>query len=100
MATYIFPDILAKTMSKIDLRTQLEASMMSMSLMMIGLFITALYIGFYASFPIWYKVVLEINFLAGLIFMMSFLITTFQQYQNYMEVAVFQEDLKGEGTIN
>ncbi|MFW6130040.1 MAG: hypothetical protein ACOC56_02575 [Atribacterota bacterium] len=88
---YIFPDVLGKAMAKIDIRTQLEASMMSMTLMMIGLIITAIYVGFYVNFPLWYKIVLEINFLAGIVFMWSFLIQNFQSYQNVLEVINFRK---------
>jgi len=93
---YIFPDLLAKSMSKIDLRTQLEASMLSMSLMGIGLIITITYLVIYMNFPLWYKIALAINGLAGVVFMWSFLVTTFQQYQNYMQVVDFQKkQMKG-----
>lgn len=88
---YIFPDVLGKAMSNVPINVQLEASMMSMFLMMIGLMISAVYVGFYVNFPLWYKILLEINFFAGFIFMSSFLITTFQTYQNVMEVADFQK---------
>ncbi len=88
--SYIFPNPLAKFMAKIDLRVQLEASMMSMSLMMIGLIISGFYISFYINFPLWYKIVLVINFVAGVVFMWSFIVTTFQQYLSYMNVVDYQ----------
>jgi hypothetical protein len=91
---YIFGDLLGKAMSKIDLRTQLEASMMSMSLMAFGLIITMTYLITYMDFPTWYKITLAINGLAGIVFMWSFLITTFQQYKSYMEVIEFQKQEK------
>jgi hypothetical protein len=94
-SNYIFGDLLGNFMGKIDLRTQYEASMMSMTLMIGGLIVTAIYVWFFIDFPLWYKIVLEINFLAGFIFMNSFLITTFQQYRNYMEVQTFQSNMKG-----
>ena len=93
---YIFPDILSKAMSKLPLSVQYEASMMSMSLMVVGLITTTIYLTFYTTFVLWYKIFLIINCLAGIIFMLSFLITTFQQYQNYMEVKEFQEKMKEE----
>ena len=92
---YIFPDFLAGIMSKIDLRTQYEASMLSMTLMSMGLVITIAYLLIYVHFPVWYKVVLVINGIAGLIFMWSYLVTTYQQYKNYMEAVNFQKELKG-----
>jgi len=91
---YIFPDILSKAMAKLPLSVQYEASMMSMSLMVLGLITTTIYLTFYTTFVLWYKIFLIINCLAGIVFMLSFLITTFQQYQNYMEVKEFQEQIK------
>lgn len=92
MGTYIFPDVLGNLMSKVDTKTQMEASMLSMTLMMIGLIITAFYVGIYVEFPLWYKIVLEINFLCGLVFMSSFLIQSFQAYKNILEVMEFQKN--------
>ena len=93
--TYIYGDILGTLMSKVDLRVQLEASMMSLSLMLIGLIVTGFYLVIYINFPLWYKIMLVINLLAGLVFFSSNLITQFQQYQNYMEVVEFNKTMKG-----
>ncbi len=95
---YIFPNFLAKAMAKIDMRTQYEASMMSMSLMLIGMMITITYLVIYLEFPLWYRIMLAINGVAAFIFMSGFLTTTFIQYQTYMEAIDFQkeiEELKG-----
>lgn len=89
--SYIFGDFLGKIMSKVDLRTQLEASMLSMSLMSVGLVITISYLVIYLTFPLWYKILLVINGLAGLLFMWSNIVTSYQQYLNFMEVRNFQE---------
>jgi len=87
---YIFGDFLGKAMSKVDLRTQLEASMMSMALILVGLVVSSVYIFFFIDFPLWYRIVLVINMLAGLVFLWSNLVTQYQQYQNYMEVLDFK----------
>lgn len=94
---YIFPDFIASVMKRVDLRTQYEASMLSMSFMALGLIVTAIYLWIYVSFALWYKIFLVINCLAGLLFMWSFLVTTYQQYINYMDVVDFQ---KMKGGIN
>lgn len=92
---YIFPDFLGKWMSKVDLKTQYEATMLSMSFMMLGLIVSAVYLLLYIdSFQMWYKIFLVINMVAGLIFMSSNLVTTFQQYKSYAEALEFQEELK------
>jgi len=96
-ANYCFPNFLAQAMSKVDMRTQLEASLMSMTLILIGMVISIFYFIFYVSFVLWYKIVLIINLLAGLIFISSFIITTFQQYQSYLSAIGFQEELKKNG---
>jgi len=90
--SYIFGDYLGKAMSKVDIQTQFEASLMSMTLMMIGLVITGFYLVFYTEFALWYKIFLVINLLAGLVFFWSNLITQFQMYQNYMKVKQYNED--------
>lgn len=93
---YIFPNPLAQAMSKVDLRTQYEASMMSMSLMSIGLILTTIYAWVYLDLKLWFKIVMLINSAAGLVFLWSFVITTFQQYKNYMGILDFQkDDVKG-----
>ncbi|GAG12206.1 unnamed protein product [marine sediment metagenome] len=92
---YIFPDFLAKAMSKVDLRTQYEASMMSMFLMSIGLIVTITYLFIYVNFQLWYKIFLVINGIAGLGFMWSYITTTYQQYRAYMETVDFQKEMKG-----
>lgn len=92
---YFFPDLLGRVMSKVDLRTQLEANLLSMTLMFFGLITTIIYIAIYVNFPLWYKIFLDINLVAGLAFFLSNIITTYQQYQNFMAVRQFQEDMKG-----
>ena len=92
---YIFPNFVGNVMAKIDMRTQLEASMMSMTLILIGLILTTFYMIFYVTFPLWYKITVVINLLAGMGFISSNLITTFQQYQSYLNAVEFQKELKG-----
>jgi|TARA_R100000750_G_scaffold3588_1_gene2933 hypothetical protein len=92
---YVFPNVLANAMAKVDFRTQLEASMLSMTFMMVGLIVTSFYIAIYIDFQTWYKFFLVLNAFAGVIFMSSFLITTFQQYKNYMSTIKFQTEMKG-----
>lgn len=99
MAKYIFPNFLANAMAKVDFRTQLEATMMSLAFILIGLIVSAIYLIFYVSgLALWYKIFLAINAFAGFIFISSFLITTYQQYKTYMETIEFQKTLKNERT--
>jgi len=89
---YFFGDHLGRVMAKVDTRTQLEASMLSMALMMVGLVVTIVYLVIYTAFPLWYKIFLVLNLLAGLVFFWSNLVTQYQQYQNYMEVIDFTKN--------
>ena len=95
---YIFPSWLAKKMAKIDMRTQYEASMMSMALITVGFIASCIYLPFYTDFATWYKVFLILNLLAGMGFIGSYLVTTYQQYKSYMETIEFQKEMKG-GTL-
>jgi len=92
--TYIFGNVLGNLMSKLDLRVQLEASMMSMTLILIGLVLSTFYMTFYVQFPLWYKITLIVNLLAAFVFLTSNLITTYQQYQNYMQVIEFNKNIQ------
>lgn len=95
-SNYFFPSIMAKMMQKIDMRTQYEASMLSMTFILFGLFISVFYMVFFvAGLPNWYKVTLILNLIAGFVFLSSFLVTTFQQYKSYLKAKEFQEELKG-----
>lgn len=93
---YIFPDFLAKAMAKVDLRTQYEASMMSITLIMVGMVLSVIYAIIYFDFALWFKIVLIVNGLCGIVFMSSSLITTFQQYQNYIDTLKLQKILNGQ----
>lgn len=92
---YIFPNFLARAMSKVNIQVQYEASMMSASLILIGLILTLLYFILYFHPPLWYKIALIVNLIAGFIFLSSVLITTFHQYRTLMEALEFQREMKG-----
>ena len=90
---YIFGDFLGNALSKVDLRTQFEASMLSVSMMIAGLILTIIYIVLYIDFQLWFKIVFVVNGLFGILFMLSNLVTTFQSYRSYMEAKRMQEEL-------
>lgn len=81
---YVFPDFLAKGMMKVSMRTQMEASLLSMTFILVGMIIMALYIVIFAEFTRFFKIMTVINMLAGVVFLSSYLITTFQQYKNHL----------------
>jgi ABC-type multidrug transport system fused ATPase/permease subunit len=82
---YVFPNIMAKWMAKVNQKTQYEASIMSMLFMMFGIiyFIIMAILGTMSTLS---KVVLTIELIAAFIMLSSQLITQFQQYKNYMDV--------------
>jgi len=84
---FIFPNIMAKMMKKIDMRAQLEASMMSISLIMLGMTIMVIYLIIYGEMGWFYKSLIIFNLLCGFIFISSFLITTYHQYLSFMEMS-------------
>ncbi len=91
---YIYPSKFAKLMAGISPRTQYEASMMSMTFILLGLIASMIYIVFFMEVSLVMKIGITVNSLAGMVFLFSFLTTTFQQYQTYL-VAV---DLMDEDT--
>jgi len=83
--TYIFPSKLAKMMNKVDLRVQLEASMLSLTFLMVGMILYSIYLAIYGGMNIWMKVFIIFNSICGMILMSTYLITNFQQYKNFMD---------------
>ena len=55
---YIFPAKMAAAMKKVDTRAQLEASLLSMSFLMIGLFLYTVYLILYGQQTLWMKLML------------------------------------------
>ena len=90
---YVFPNILAKMMKNVSMQVQFESSLMACSLILIGLFLMAIYLFIFGTQEMAYKIILGVNLIGGFIFMSSSLVTTFQQYQSYMDVVDFQKSM-------
>jgi len=86
---YVFPNFLAKGMAKVDMRTQMESSMLSQFLLIIGLSIMVLYMIFTKQTTGFYKFLVIFNLLCGWLLISSYLITTYQQYKSYSEAMGF-----------
>ena len=84
---FVFPNVLAKFMKKVEMRTQMESSLLSMSLIMCGMTLMAIYLIFFGQMGWVYKGLILLNLTAAFIFISSFLVTTYQQYISYMEMA-------------
>lgn len=83
--TYCIPSPMAKFMKKIDERTQMEASLLSMFLLLIGLITFTTYTALFSDWGTWAKTMTIFNGLCGFVFLFSYLVTTFQQYQALRE---------------
>lgn len=102
--SFVFPNIMAKVMKKIDMRSQLEASLLSMTMIIIGMFLMAVYLLFFGNLTIVYKCLILFNLFCAFIFISSFLVTTYQQYLSYMIMAGIdpdkhKEEIKKRGNI-
>ena len=81
---YIFPNIMAKMMRKVDMRTQMESSMLSMFMIMCSMTLMSVYLLFFGEDSWFYRILILINLGCGFIFLSSFLVTTYHQYINFM----------------
>lgn len=86
---YVFPNVLAKGMAKVSMRTQMESSMLSQFLLLIGLTAMVIYILFSRQTTGFYKFMVVFNLLAGWLLISSYLVTTYQQYTSYSEAMGF-----------
>lgn len=81
---YVFPNIMAKMMKGISQRTQFEAELMSLTFILIGLLIMAIFTVFFTNTSVFVKVMVSVNAIAGFVFLSSRLVTSFQQYNQFL----------------
>lgn len=81
---YCFPNIMGTMMKGISQRTQIEAEMLSVTFILIGLIVMGLFVVFFSEFSLFLKIMTGVNSVAGFVFLSSRLVTSFQQYQNYL----------------
>ena len=81
---YVLPNSLARGLGNMSMRTQLESSMMSIFLLLIGLTAMMFYMIFSQQSSILYKIIIIFNLLCGWVLMSSYLATTYMQYVSYM----------------
>ncbi len=85
---FVFPNAMAKIMAKVDMRTQMESSMLSQGLLLIGLTIMAILMIWTSSTRSTFTTIMIVfNLCAAWLLMSSYLVTTYQQYNQYMEAA-------------
>jgi len=80
MVDYIFPDIIAKVLRKPSDRTQLEASLIGVTFMLLGSLGMAIYFIGFTDMSIWFKILLGFGEIGILSFQFSLLVTTYIQY--------------------
>jgi hypothetical protein len=83
--TYIFPKGLAKRMAIAPMQMQLEAGMLSTSLLMLGMLFMMIYMGFFMEQSLIFKIGVVFNLICGFVLMGSQVVTMFQQYQYHLE---------------
>ena len=96
---YIFPNFLAQGMSKVSQRTQFESELMSLVMILLGIIATAVYILFYTNMSLFLKIMTGFNALAAFILLTSRMITSYQQYRNFMEISGLIKEVKHDNNI-
>jgi len=86
--TYCFPNIIAKMLKGVSQRTQYESSLMSLTVILLGIMIMTFYTIFYSPLSVFVKVVGAVNMVAAFVFLTSHLAMTYQQYISYLEVVL------------
>jgi len=89
---YVFGDKLSKMMSNVTMRAQLEMSMLSQFLLIIGLTLMVILNLIAGGMNLWTKIIVTFNLICGWFLIFSYLITTFQQYQSYMDALGIDSD--------
>lgn len=77
---YIFPDKIAKVLRKPSERTQLEASLVGITFILLGTIGLAIYFIFFTEMSAWFKVLLSLSEIGIISFQLSTLTTTYIQY--------------------
>lgn len=81
---YCFPDPMAKMMKNVNEQVQYEGSLLSTFFIMIGLIAFNVYMIFFTDFSWWFKGFSLFNSFWGVMFMLSAMVTTYNQYVTYM----------------
>ncbi len=97
---YCFPNFLGKAMSNVGQRVQYESSLLSMALILIGIFVMACVTIFGTDFSLFIKVMTGVNIMAAFVFLSSSLVTTFQQYQTYLTIMGIMDNEEDNDTLD
>lgn len=90
--SFIFPDKMAKSMKEVDMAIQYEASLLSMSFLLIGMIAFSIYMIFFTDFGWTFKGFYIFNSACGFVLMYFYLVTNYQQYIAYMQAKNIMND--------
>jgi hypothetical protein len=97
--SYAFPDKMAKIMKKIDVRTQLEAALLAMFFILIGMVLLDIYMVFFMNFDWWFKGLILFNSFWGFAFLLTTMISQYQSYVTYMQTVEALEKFGDKGNF-
>jgi len=80
---------LTKALEKVDTKTQMEATMISLGVFLVGIIVGGFYIAFFVNMPVFPRVLAIINAIAGVVLISSFFTTSFQQYKSFLSAQEF-----------
>lgn len=86
-----------KPLEKVDTKTQMEATMISLGVFLCGIIIGGIYIAFFVKMPLFPRILALVNALAGIVLILSFFTTALQQYRAFMSAQDFVFSTMGEG---
>ena len=94
-AKYIFPNFMASTMSKVSPKVQYESSLMGTVLLLVSVLLTTVFYVFFTQSTWLVKGFIIFNAVAGFLMLSSMLVTTYQQYNQYMSAVALERLLTG-----
>ena len=98
---YIFPDFVAKILKKPSERTQLEASLVGITCMILGSLGIAIYFIFFSEVNVWFKILIGLSGMGFFLFQFSTLATTYLQYFMLKSaLGLYPEDYKLKLKVN
>lgn len=93
---YIFPSPMAKIMSVVSPKVQYESSMMGTALICVSILLTGIYYVGFTKMTWLAKGFIIFNAIAGFLMLGSMLVTTYQQYLQYMQAVQIEKMISGE----
>lgn len=96
MSDYIFPNKLAQVLRKPSERTQLEASLVGLTLIIIGSLGVGIYFIFFTDMSLLFKICIGLSCIGIFLFQTSTLVTTYIQYYVLKTaLGLYKQDMKG-----